>query len=115
MNKYFVLYRVPVETMADWQKNTSKEEMMTQGKKLMEDMNAWIKKHAKNFLDRGQPLGKTKRVTKEGASDVRNDLNYYQIVEAESHEAAAKLFADCPHLGIPTSFLDVMEIPHMGL
>jgi hypothetical protein len=37
------------------------------------------------------------------------------IVEAESHEAATNLFTQNPHLQIPTSFIEVMEIPHAGL
>ena len=115
MNKYIVLYRVPVATMDEWKKSTNPEEMKAQGEKLGADMMAWTKAHESSFVDRGMPLGKTKTVTKDSVTDSRNDLNYFQIVEAESHEAAAKLFADCPHLDIPTSFIDVMEIPHMGL
>jgi hypothetical protein len=115
MNKYFVVYRVPVETMQEWKKNTSPEEMKAQGEKLGADMMAWTKAHEKNLVDKGQPLGKTKRVTSQGVEDTTNDLNYCCIVEAESHEAAAELFKDNPHLQIPTSYVDVMEIPHMGL
>jgi hypothetical protein len=37
------------------------------------------------------------------------------MVEAESHDAAAKMVQDNPHLQIPGSFIDVMEIPHMGM
>lgn len=115
MNKYVAIYRVPVATMDEWKKNTKPEEMKAQGEKLGKDMMEWMKKHESSFADRGQPLGKTKTVTKDGVTDSRNDLNYYQIVEANSHEEAAKLFADNPHLQIPTSFIDVIEIPHMGL
>ncbi len=115
MKKFFVIYRVPVATMEEWKKNAKPEEMQAQSKKLMDDMNAWMAKHAGSFVEKGSPLGKTKTVSASGITDTRNDLNYYQIVEADSHEAAAKIFADCPHLSIPTSFIDVMEIPHMGL
>ena len=116
MNKYFVLYRIPVETMREWRKTTSHEDMKTQGSKIGQEMMAWGKKNEKSIVDRGQPLGKTKSVTKDGVKDAANDLNYYCIVEAESHEEAAKLFADNPHvLTIPSSYIDVMEIPHMGM
>ena len=67
--------------------------------------------HASAFLETGAPLGKTKQITAAGISDARNDLNYYSIVQADSHEAAAKLFADHPHLRIPTSRIEVVEIP----
>ncbi len=113
--KYFVLYRLPVETMQEWRKTTKPEEMKAQGEKLGKDMMAWTEKNAAHLVDRGQPLGKTKRVTANGIEDTANDLNYYCIVEADSHEAAAKLFTDNPHMQIPTSYVDVMEIPHMGM
>lgn len=96
-------------------KNTSPEEMQAQGKKLEADMLAWMDKHAASIVDKGLPLGKTKRLTAQGAEDTRNDLNYYQVVEAESHEAAVQIFADNPHTVIPTAYIDVMEIPHQGL
>jgi hypothetical protein len=115
MKKFFVFYRVPVETMQEWRKNTKPEEMKAQGEKLGKDMMEWTKKNEKNLVDRGNPLGKTKRVTANGVEDVTNDLNYCCIVEAESHEAAANMFSDNPHFTIPTSFIDVMEIPHMGM
>jgi len=115
MAKFFVLYRVPVETMQEWRKNTDPEEMKKQGEKLGKDMMAWTEKNKTALVDRGQPLGKTKRITDKGVQDVSNDLNYYCIVEAASHEDAVSIFKDNPHLQIPTSFLDVMEIPHMGM
>lgn len=115
MAKFFVLYRVPVETMQEWRKSTNPEEMKAQGEKLGKEMMAWTEKHAAALVDRGQPLGKTKRISATGTQDVQNDLNYYCIVEAESHDAAVQMFSDNPHLQIPTSFLDVMEIPHMGM
>jgi hypothetical protein len=34
----------------------------------------------------------------------------YTIVQADSHEAASKLFEDHPHLGIPSASIEVMEI-----
>jgi hypothetical protein len=115
MNKYFAIYRVPVATMEDWRKNTSPEEMKAQGEKLGKDMGAWMEKHKASIVEAGYPLGKTKTVTKDGAVDSRNDLNFCQIVEAESHEAATKIFQDNPHFVIPTATIDVMEIPHMGM
>jgi hypothetical protein len=116
MKKFFVIYRVPVATMEEWRKNTSPEEMKAQGEKLGKDMMAWSAAHASSLVDKGQPLGKTKTVTKSGVMDSKNDLNYYCIIQAESHEAAAKMFADNPHiLTIPDSSVDIMDIPHMGM
>lgn len=115
MNQYFVLFRVPVETMEEWMKATPEAERKAQADKMMQDWPAWTEKNKAAIIDQGKPLGKTKRVTKDGTLDTRNDLNYYMIVQAASHEEAAKLLADNPHLQIPTSFVDVMEIPHAGM
>ncbi|MDB5225245.1 MAG: hypothetical protein JWL87_197 [Candidatus Adlerbacteria bacterium] len=115
MKKYFAIFRVPVATMEEWKKTTSQEEMMAQGKKLGEDMSTWMAKHASSFVEKGWPLGKTKTVSVDGVKDTRNDLNFCQIVEAETHEAACEIFADCPHATIPNATIDVMEIPHMGM
>lgn len=115
MKKFFVIYRVPVETMKHWKETTSPEEMKAQGEKLGAAMMAWSAKHEKNLVDRGLPLGKNKRITAAGVEDVTNDLNYCCVVEAESHEAAVAIFKDNPHFDAPDAFIDVMEVPHMGL
>lgn len=115
MAKFFAVYRIPLATMDEWKKTAKPEEMKGQMEKMMMDMQAWTAKNEKSLVERGAPLGKTKSVTSAGISDTRNDLNYYCVVEADSHEAAAKMFADNPHLQIPTSSIDVIEIPHMGM
>ena len=115
VKKYFVLYRIPIATVDEWRRSTDPAEMQAQSRKLMSEMTKWMEIHEKSFVERGAPLGKTKKVTSQGVSDTRNDLNYYAIVEAETHEAAANLFAQNPHLQIPTSSIEVMEIPHSGL
>ena len=58
-------------------------------------------------------MGKSKRVTAQGTSDTRNDVMLYGIVEAESHEAAARTFEGHPHLQIPQASIEVMEINPM--
>lgn len=83
-------------------------------------MDAWMKwgeTHAKSIVDNGAPLGKTKRVTKDGIADIRNNLAGYTIVKAESQELAAKMFLDHPHFTIfPGDGVEIMEclpIPEM--
>ena len=70
----------------------------------------WMSDHSKMFADNGAGVGKTKRVTGQGMADTRNDIMLYAIVEAESHDAAAKTFKDHPHLQIPQASIEVMEI-----
>ena len=115
MKKFVVIYRVPVETMAEWKKNTSPEEMKKQGEELGKKMMAWTEKNAKSFIDKGLPLGKNTRLTKDGAKAEANDLYYMCVVEAESADAVAQMFKDNPHFDIPTSFVDIMEVPQMGM
>jgi hypothetical protein len=66
----------------------------------------------KSIVDGGAPLGKTKRVDQKGVSDARNDIGGYSVVEADSHDAAAKIFGkDHPHLQMmPGTWIEVTEI-----
>ncbi len=114
MKKFVVMYRVPVETMEEWKKNTQSEEMKEQGKKLEAEMMAWFEKHKSNIVDKGLPLGKNTRMTAGGAVPTTNDLNFYNVVEAESIEDVIAMHKDSPHVGIPTAFLDIMEVS-MGM
>lgn len=115
MKKFVAIYRVPVVTMQEWKKTTSPEEMMKQGKELGEKMSVWTKKNEKAFIGEGLPLGKNVRMTKDGARSETNDLNYMCVVEAESADDVAKMFKDNPHFDIPTSFVDIMEVPRIGM
>ena len=116
MKKFVVMYRVPVETMQEWQKNTPPEEMKAQGEKLGQEMMAWTQKNEKSIIDKGLPLGKNTRMNKDGAKPVTNDLNFYHVIEAENIEAVVEMCKDNPHVTtIPDSFLDIMEVSHMGM
>ena len=113
--KFVAMYRVPVETMQEWKKNTSPEEMQKQGKELGEKMMAWMEKNKAAFVGDMVALGKNKRMTKDGVEDLSNDLNGFHIIEAENIDAVTTMFKDNPHFEIPTSYLDIMEVPHMGM
>lgn len=79
--------------------------------KGMAAWHKWMADHAKVVVDAGGPLGKTKRTDSKGVSDIRNAIAGYVIVEAESHEAAAKLFEDHPHFSIfPGDSVEIMEV-----
>jgi uncharacterized protein (TIGR02246 family) len=70
----------------------------------------WGKEHAKSIVDTGTPLGKTKRVDRSGVSDARNMMTGYALIEAQSHEAAARQFANHPHFSIfPGESVEIME------
>ena len=70
----------------------------------------WGTANAKAIVDQGSPLGKTKRASKQGIADFKNGITGYVIVQAESHEAAARLFEDHPHFTIfPGDSVEIME------
>ena len=70
----------------------------------------WGKTHSASIVDQGSPLGKTKRMAPEGLSDIKNVMVGYVIIQAESHEAAAKLFENHPHFTIfPGDSVEIME------
>jgi hypothetical protein len=70
----------------------------------------WGTAHAAAIVDQGSPLGKTKRASPEGISDSKNDITGYVIVQAESHEAAARLFENHPHFtAFPGDSVEIME------
>ena len=71
----------------------------------------WGAAHAAAIVDQGTPLGTTKRVSPQGIAGIRNSLVGYTIVQAESHEAAAKLFEKHPHFTIfPGEAIEVMPV-----
>lgn len=114
MKKFVVVYRVPVEVMEKWKKETSPEEMQAQMEKLGKDMPAWFEKNKKSIVDGGNPLGKNTRMTGAGAQPATNDLNYYNVVQAETVEEVIEMHKDNPHvLMTPEAYLDIMEVPHM--
>jgi hypothetical protein len=109
MKKFLVLYRMDIAEMQKMMASTSAE----QKKKSMGEWEAWMKKNMASLADPGAPVGKTKQVAASGATDIRNDIAGYSIVQAESHEAAATLFADNPHFTMPGATVEVMEIMPM--
>lgn len=109
MKNYLVLYMAPIEELDMLIKNTTPEEM----KKMNDDWTEWVKKHKKELVVTGSPLGKNKRVTQDGIKDVRNELTGYSVVQAESHEEAAKIFLDNPQLEMPGAYIEVVEYVDM--
>jgi hypothetical protein len=109
MKKFLVLYLAPARVIDEWMK-TAPEKRKADEEKMQADWKKWVMDHAKMFADMGGGVGKTKRVTAQGVSDTRNDIMLYAIVNAESHEAAAKSFEGHPHLGIPEASIEIMEV-----
>jgi len=79
-------------------------------KEGFEAWKEWATRNAPIIVDQGTPLGKTKRASPEGIASIKNVMVGYVIVQAESHEAAAKLFEHHPHFSIfPGDSVEIME------
>ena len=109
MKKFLVTYLAPASVIADWKKTDPSTRKAAEAQ-MQADWKKWMSDNARLFADRGAGVGKTKLVNTKGVSDGKNDILLYSVVEAESHEAAAKSFEDHPHLRIPQSSIEVMEI-----
>ena len=109
MKKFLVTYLAPASVIDDWKK-TEPEKRKAAEEKMQGEWKKWMSDHTTMFVDKGAGVGKTKRVAAQGMSDTKNDIMLYAIVGAESHQAAAKTFEGHPHLQIPQSSIEVMEI-----
>ncbi|SRR5258708_7281911 len=109
MKKFLVTYLAPASVIDDWKK-TEPAKRKEAEEKMQGEWRKWMSDHMTMFVDKGAGVGKTKRVTAQSMSDTKNDVMLYAIVEAESHEGAAKSFEGHPHLQIPQSSIEVMEI-----
>lgn len=75
----------------------------------MQAWGDWMTTNADRIVDAGGPLGKTKRVSSDGVADTTNTLVGYVTLRAESHDAAAALFASHPHFAVfPGDSVEVM-------
>lgn len=111
MKRFVAIYIGSMDSAAfkawDAMDAAQKQERQTAG---MEAWIRWGEQHAKSIVDGGGPLGKTKRVDANGIADVKNMMSGYVIVEAESHEAAAKMFEKHPHFSMfPGESVEIME------
>lgn len=111
MKKYLAVFVAPIEAY-DKMKVANATKTPEQRKADMDKWMAWMEKHKADFADPGGGVGAAKRVTKEGITDVRNEIGGYMIVQAESLEAAAKVFVDSPE-DMPEARIEVMEIMSM--
>ncbi|MEZ5757964.1 MAG: hypothetical protein R3D86_07070 [Emcibacteraceae bacterium] len=83
----------------------------------MEAWYDWMKANQKSIVVSGGPLGKTKRVSRDGISDHVNELVGYIIIKANSYEEAAEKFLNHPHFSIfPGDAVEIMEcLPVPGM
>lgn len=109
MKQFLAIFLGSPEALSAWraQDDAAQKERQKQG---MEAWMQWTIDNKNSIVQDGSPIGKTKRVNKEGISDIKNEIGAYLVVQAESHEEASKLFLNHPHFTIfPGDRVEVME------
>lgn len=109
MKRFMAIYIGTGDGFEKWQKldEATRNARQTTGLKAWHD---WMAANSVAVVDQGGPLGKTKRTSPDGITDTRNNMTGYVIIQAESHEAAAKLFEKHPHFTIfPGDSVEIME------
>lgn len=110
MKKYLCVFTGTPHAMEAWMA-LSEDERQTRQTQGVAAWKKWATDHAASILEMGGPLSKTKLVSKAGIADIRNNLSAFVIVQADSQEAAAKLFLGHPHFTIfPGEGVEVMEV-----
>lgn len=110
MKRFLAIYiGKPVEQKTAW----NALEPAARQRREADGMRAWMewgRVHSKAIVDHGTPLGKTKRAGSDGITDTGNGMVAYAIVQAESHDDAAKMFENHPHFSIfPGDSVEIME------
>jgi len=111
MKKFLAIYLGSPAALEKSGWNTMEE---SKRKKLeasgMKAWGEWMMTHQAAIVEQGGPLGKTKRTAAKGIADTKNNMTGYLVVQAESHEAAAKMFEHHPQFTIfPGDSVEIME------
>ena len=106
-----VLYRSNHSVMEQMANSTPE-----QTKAIMDQWMTWSQRAGGAVVDMGAPLGDPKALG-QGMPAMAGYVGGYSIVEAESSDAAAKLFGDHPHLQAPggssIEFLEMLPMREM--
>ncbi len=109
MKNFMAVYTGTASGRQSWERLDEQERKKREGLG-MKAWGDWMSTHKAAIVDSGGPLGKTKRVSADGVTDIRNNLAAYVVVRAESYEAAARMFEKHPHFTIfPGDGVEIME------
>ena len=109
MKRFLAIYTGTPALMSKWNNLPEQEKESLQSAGIAA-WYAWVEKHKHSIIENGTPLGRSKNVSASGIADIRNNMTAYTVVQAESHEAAAKLFENHPHFTIfPGDGVEIME------
>jgi len=108
MPRYLAVYTMKPEDLARF-RSLPKQEQDAIDAAGFRQWTDWEARNAAFFPDRGGMVGKTTRVTKEGIAAAVNPFCGYIVVEADTIEAAARLFENHPHFTVfPGDGVDIM-------
>jgi hypothetical protein len=109
MKRYLAVFTGSPSGFAQWEALPEADRQKRQADGVAAWKN-WMSENAASIVETGGPLSRTKLVSRDGVSDIRNKLSAFTIVQAESQEAAARLFLNHPHFMIfPGEGVEVME------
>jgi hypothetical protein len=110
MKRFLAVFTGSPEAMSSWEQlpEAQRKERQVRGIAAWKD---WATTNAASIVEMGGPLSRTKLASKAGVTDIRNAMAAFTIVQAESQDAAARLFLHHPHFTIfPGEGVEVMEV-----
>ena len=109
MKKFLAIYTGSANAMSEWN-SLPEDELKKRQAEGVKAWHQWNESHKESIVEIGAPLGRTKSVSRGGVADVRNNMTGFTVVQAESHEAAARLFEKHPHfMAFPGEAIEIME------
>lgn len=105
MKKFLVLYRSSISAKEQMTKSTPE-----QAKAGMDAWMGWAKKSAASLVEMGAPLGDSTLLK---GSAIAGYIGGFSIVQAESVDAAKKIFDAHPHFEAPGSSIELLELLSM--
>lgn len=109
MKNFTAIFLGSKTAVAEWNAmpEAARKERETKG---IAAWHSWGEKNKAAIVVMGAPLGKTLKVGPKGVSPTTNEITAFTVVQAESHEEAAKMFIGHPHFSIfPGDSIEVME------
>ena len=109
MKRFLAVYTGSPSALSRWEGLTEAERSSKQTAGLAA-WHKWVHDNKASIVEMGGPLSRTKLVSPAGISDIRNNMAAYTVVQADSQEAAARLFLNHPHFTLfPGEGVEVME------
>lgn len=110
MKKFLVLYMAPMSG-ADQMKGVSPDD----AQKGMEPWIAWYNKAGSAIVEPGAPLGESEHVGETTHPKSPVHVSGYTVIQAEDMTSAKKVLDGHPHLTMPNSCIEVLEMMPMGM